>query len=225
MKRILVITFVIIITTNISSQVIKNIGVESGLVWATQRISGYEMANEAYTWDFDYKRGMNFMVSMEAFSKKPFSFIMALGITEKGMVANNEYYVDEDYQVFDSIQSYTNQLLYLSYNPGFRIWEQIGHFIPSLTAAIRVDYEVNADYEFLKPAENIKVLAGINLGMSAEYKWDDMGISLSGYYQHDFTPQHHARYRAFAYNSMFLYNKAFLLNLCFKYYFKKNQKK
>lgn len=225
MNKIAVLLIITIFSGNIYSQVVRSIGLESGLVWSTQRISGYETANDIYSWDFDYKPGMNLLVTMDAFEKKPFSFLMSLGVAQKGMVSSNEYYVDNDLNVYDSIQNYTNSLTYLSYCPGIRIWNQYGKFIPSFIGSIRLDYEIGCNYEFLNPDENIKVIAGINLGLSAEYILNNYGIALCGYYQHDFTPQHHERYRSFDYESFYLYNKAFLINLGIKYYFQKSQQK
>ena len=219
MKKIFITTVFILTLTLGHTQIIKSIGIKSGLTFANQDWT-YSPIN--FPQDKHYKTGLYEALTLEFFNHKHFSLVTDLSFNQKGYketVLERTVDQPEGTGQYITINSTFN---FITLCPMLKYRVDIKSFSPYIFAGPRIDYYTSySSYANFSLTEKdfTKPIFGLTSGVGIEYKKNKIGIMIEGQYLSDFS--HFYKNTVPNGVSLTIDNKAFAVSLGIKYYFGK----
>jgi hypothetical protein len=205
LRYLLSILVTLSVSSEIDSQIINSIGIESGISIANLKTNNSVFLN---------KIGADIFLVEEGPSNKHISLVTIFGYVPKGYRVELKIF----YPSYSMEGTYYVRYNFFSFSPMVKGRVEFGHIIPYLCFGPRFDflhsYEDEVEFLHTFPIDYNEFIIGLNLGLGMEYKFKSAAFYLLCYYQPDLSPIYLTE------GPYDTYNKAFIVNLGLKYYFK-----
>ncbi len=220
MKKSILLTIIIALVFNmgIRSQIIKDIGIKSGLSLSQQTWSAKSIDFERKK---DYRMGLNFALNLEWFDNKYFTLITDIGYIQKG--CKEEIMItSESSPETGPLKTYDTRFDYIYFSPQIKVRKEFKRIIPYIFVGPRIDYQLSYKSDFnLSVIENDfeEIIFGLNYGLGIEYTIKKFGIDVQFTNFYDFTDIMNS-YSTPDSGGLIIRNNAYTVNIGIKYYLK-----
>jgi len=187
MKKTVLLLFALVLSSLVEGQVIKTVGVKSGISVANQ---AWRIKTDNRLLDTESRIGFYGVVSMAFLKSKYFSLNTDLGYYTKGStqrVLNTSIAMPEGDGTFSTFDT---RLDYVVFSPMLRARYEVGPFIPYALLGLRVDYQWSYRSDFsdqVVPNDFRRIIWGSSTGAGVEYRFKQIGLLVEGQYHHDFS--------------------------------------
>ena len=187
MKKYLLLIIYLASTSVLNAQLLRSVGVKSGLAVANQ---SWLLKAGDLTLDTDWRNGFYGALSLEFSKSKHWSLVTDWGYYTKGNTQNVPNSTaalpegDGTFAVFDT------RFNYVVFNPMLKWRHETKHFTPYAMLGLRMDYQLSyaSDFNFAAIENDFrKTLWGATAVAGMEIKRNQMGLLLEAQYQNDFS--------------------------------------
>lgn len=208
----------IFIFHNTNAQIIKDIGVKSGISLSSQNwiYNGTDIELKR-----DYRTGLNFAVNLEWFDNDYFTLITDIGYIQKGF-KEEIMMTTPDNPDSGPLKTFDTRFDYLFFSPQLKVRKEINRIIPYVFVGPRIDYQLSYNSDFnLAVIENDfeDIIFGLNYGLGIEYMLNGLGLNVEFTNFYDFTDVMNIE-PAEDNPGLKINNNAFTINIGIKYYLK-----
>ena len=220
MKKIFLTIYLILNFMFGHSQIIKSIGIKSGMTYTTQDWV-YQSINVQR--DIKYKTGFYEAMTLELFNNKYLSLVTDLSYAQKGYKETATFRNINNPAVIIGYLNYDTRFDFLSLSPMLKARTNIRSFSPYVMIGPRIDYCISYksinDFSSIVSGSN-KPVYGLSSVVGVEFKKNKIGILAEGHYLLDFSHFYDTKPTG-GITHITIDNKAYILTLGFKYYFNK----